>query len=206
MAALLAGGVWALLRFTEPPPSDEEKPVEMQEVEVDVPPPPPPPPEPEAAEPEDLAETEPDDPFPDNLLQESADLPGGPKISLDLALGTGEGGLAVAGAGGGGGGGGHGRYVYQPGQTDKAPELQPGSPPEMPRKAAEAGMAGRFTATFVVSPKGRVEDVRLQGSPQGYGFEEAIRKALSRRRYRPAEAGGVPVPVKMSQEFVFSVE
>jgi hypothetical protein len=204
LTLLLVSGIWKFLRTEEPLAIEEEKAVEMQEVEVEAPPPPPP--EPELAEPQDLADPEIENPFPENLLQESDALPNGPKISLDLALGTGEGGLGVAGSGGGGSGGGQGRYVYQPGQTDKAPELPNAEPPDMPRKATESGVGGRFTATFVVSPKGRVEDIRLQGTPTGYGFEESIRKSLSRRRYRPAEAGGVPVPVKMSQEFVFSVE
>src|SRR5690606_3822237 len=113
--------------------------------------------------------------------------------SLDLALGTGEGGLAVAGAGAGAGKGGA-KAAYEPGQVDKDPEpAQEPAPPEMPRKAAEAGVAGSFVATFVVGASGRVESIDISGNPQGYGFEDAIRKSLLKRRYKPAMAGGVAV-------------
>jgi TonB family protein len=76
----------------------------------------------------------------------------------------------------------------------------------MPRKAAEAGVAGSFVATFVVNASGRVESIEIGGKPQGYGFEDAIRKSLLKRRYKPAMAGGVAVPVKIRQPFEFGVE
>lgn len=201
VAGLLgAGGYYAhrKLNAPEPPPA---APPEMREVEVA---PPLPEPEPDL-EPNDEADPSEEAEAASNDLLSNSDAPAGPgnAISLDLALGTGADGMAV---GGGGGGGGGKRFAYEPGQVDKEPEVAQESPPELPRKAAEAGVSGSFVATFVVGATGKVESVQITGSPQGYGYEDAIRKALQKRRYKPAMAGGVAVPMKIRQPFDFRLE
>jgi protein TonB len=200
--ALIAGGGTLAYRKLQAPEPEPEPVVEMQEVEV-APPLPEPEPELEARE-----ESEPDAdaaPAAEDLLGRS-DAPAGPgnAISLDLALGTGGDGMAVSAGGGGGGRG--ARFAYEPGQVDKEPEAVQEAPPEIPRKAVEQGVSGSFVATFVVGANGRVESIQITGGPPGYGYEEAIRGALQKRRYKPAMAGGVAVPMKIRQPFDFRLE
>lgn len=202
LAILGIGGYYAYQKFAVVEVGVEEE-EQMQEVviEEEVPPEPEPEPEPEPAE-----EAESED-LPDLLAEDEGAATPGNAVSLDLALGTGSDGLAIAGATAGGGSGGSSRAAYEPGQVDKNPEpAQNPAPPEMPRRAMEQGISGSFVATFVVNAQGRVESIELTGSPQGYGFEEAIRKSLQRRRYKPAIAGGIPVPVKIRQPFDFRLE
>jgi TonB family protein len=200
--SLLAGGGYLGWRKLQAPEPEPEPQVEMREVEVT---PPLPEPEPDL-EADEQAEPDPDAaPAAEDLLARS-DAPADPgnAISLDLALGTGGDGMAVSAGGGGGGRG--SRFAYEPGQVDKEPEVSQDSPPEIPRKAAEQGVSGSFIATFVVGATGRVESIQITGGPQGYGYEDAIRKALQKRRYKPAMAGGVAVAMKIRQPFDFRLE
>ncbi len=182
--------------------AEEPVPEELQDVVMETPPESEPEPEPEA-QPE--PEADPADDLPD-LLAESDDAAGpGNAVALDLALGTGPDGMAVGNATTGAGGA--SRAAYEPGHVDKNPEpAQTPVPPEMPRKAIEQGISGTFVATFVVNASGRVEDIGISGTPAGYGFEDAIRASLLKRRYKPATAGGVPVPVRIRQPFDFRLE
>lgn len=201
VALLGVGGYLAYQKFAvvETAAAEEE---ELQDVVIEAEPPPEPEPEP-APEPE----AEPEADLPDLLAETDGATGPGNAVSLDLALGTGEGGLAIAGAVAPGSGGSGTRAAYEPGQVDKNPEpAQAPSPPEMPRRALDQGVSGSFVATFVVNASGRVESIAISGSPQGYGFEESIRKSLLRRRYKPAMAGGVAVPVKIRQPFDFRLE
>jgi protein TonB len=200
LALLGAGGYLAYKKFSAMETAEKTE-EELQEVVVDAPPEPEQEPEPEPEE-----EPEPEADASDPLAESEG--PTGPAnaVSLDLALGTGSDGMAVAGTGGGGGKGST-RAAYEPGQVDKDPEpAQNIAPPEMPRKALEQGLSGTFVATFIVNASGRVESIEISGSPQGQGFEEAIRKSLLKRRYKPAMAGGVAVPVKIRQPFDFRLE
>jgi protein TonB len=201
VAVVLAGGYFAYKKFSAPA-AEEEKPPELQEVTIEAPPPPEPEPEPEAT-PE--PEAEPESEAPDLLGESDGDRGPGTGISLDLALGTGSGGMAI-GAGPKQGGATASKAAYEPGQAEKDPELTQARDPEMPRKALEKGVSGSFVATFVVTADGKVDNIQISGSPAGYGFEDAIRKALQRRRYSPAIAGGVPVPMKIRQTFDFRME
>ena len=199
---LVAGGAWIAQRKLNTPEPEPEPVVEMKEVQVE---PPLPEPEPDL-EPEESSEPDPDAPPEAADLLGRSDEPAAPgnAISMDLALGTGGDGMAVSTGGGGGGRG--ARFAYEPGQVDKEPEVAQESAPEIPRKAVEQGVSGSFVATFVVAAGGRVESIQITGGPAGYGYEEAIRKALQKRRYKPAMAGGVAVPMKIRQPFDFRLE
>jgi protein TonB len=196
-----AGGYFAWKKFgaVEPTETAEE---ELQDVIIDAEPPPEPEPEPEPEQ-----EPEPEADLPDLLAENEGATGPANTVSLDLALGTGSDGMAVGGAVAGGAGQGGSRAAFEPGQVDKNPEpAQEPSPPEMPRKAVEQGISGSFVATFVVNAAGRVESIDITGTPAGYGFEDAIRKSLLKRRYKPAMAGGIAVPVKIRQPFDFRLE
>jgi protein TonB len=195
------GGYFAYQQFAAVETVESAE-AEMQDVVIETPPEPEPEPEPEPA-----ADAEPESDLPDLLAESEGPTGPGNAVSLDLALGTGSDGMAVGGAVAGGGARGPSRAAYEPGQVDKNPEpAQEPSPPEMPRRAMEQGISGSFIATFVVNSNGRVESIEISGAPQGYGFEDAIRKSLLKRRYKPAMAGGVAVPVKIRQPFDFRLE
>lgn len=202
IAVMLAGGYLAYKKFSAPA-AEEEKPPELQEVTLEAPPPPEPEPEPEPA-PE--AEAEPEAALPDLLSGNDGDLGPSTDISLDLALGTGSGGMAIGVGPKGGAGASAAKAAYEPGQAEKDPEITQAQDPIMPRQALDKGVSGNFVATFVVNPQGRAENIQVTGSPAGYGFEDAIRKALQKRRYSPAVAGGVAVPMKIRQPFDFRME
>ena len=201
VAVALFGGYLAYKKFSAPA-AEEEKPPELQEV-IEAAPPPEPEPEPEAT-PE--PEAEPESERPDLLAESDGDAGPSTDISLDLALGTGSGGMAIGTGPKAGSGGAASKAAYEPGQAEKDPELTQPRDPEMPRKALDKGISGSFVATFVVNAEGRVENIQVTGSPAGYGFEDAIRKALQKRRYSPAVAGGVAVPMKIRQPFDFRME
>lgn len=202
ISLMLVGGYLAYKKFSAPA-VEEEKPPELQEVTLEAPPPPEPEPEPEAT-PE--PEAEPESELPDLLSENDVDLGPSTDISLDLALGTGSGGMAIGVGPRGGAGSAATKAAYEPGQAEKDPELTQAQDPVMPRQALDKGVSGSFVATFVVNPEGRVENIQVTGSPAGYGFEDAIRKALQKRRYSPAMAGGVAVPMKIRQPFDFQME
>ncbi|MDQ3003443.1 MAG: energy transducer TonB [Fibrobacterota bacterium] len=202
IAVVLAGGYFAYKKFSAPP-AEVEQPPELREVTIEAPPPPEPEPEPEAA-PE--AEAEPEAALPDLLSGSDGDLGPSTDISLDLALGTGSGGMAIGVGPKGAAGASAAKAAYEPGQAEKDPEITQAQDPVMPRQAMDKGVSGGFVATFVVNPQGRAENIQITGSPAGYGFEDAIRKALLKRRYSPAMAGGVAVPMKIRQPFDFRME
>lgn len=207
VALLAAWALWNHLRIEKPEAVDDKKPPEMREVEVA--PPPPPPPEPEEPQEEPDPQQAPTNPTAQALAAAapSVDLPQAGEARLDLALGTGAEGLAIAGAGGGGGGGGGGRFASETATPDRSPEVSDdGGAVEIPRKALDAGVSGKFEASFVVDAQGRVQSIEITGGPSGYGFEEAIRKALKRRRYKPGESGGAAVAVRVAVPFDFRVD
>lgn len=202
IAVILAGGYFAYKKFSAPV-AEEEKPPELQEVTLETPPEPEPEPEPDPTpEPEAEPETE----LPDLLAGSEGELGPSTAISLDLALGSGSGGMAIGVGPKTTAGAVAAKAAYEPGQAEKDPELTQASDPIMPRQALEKGISGSFVATFVVNAQGRTENIQITGSPSGYGFEDAIKKSLQKRRYSPAMAGGVPVPMKIRQPFDFRME
>lgn len=94
-------------------------------------------------------------------------------------------------------------------QVAKSAEPLPGSPvPEYPVDLRSAGVSGRVVAQFVVGTEG----MALPGSfvvieSNNEGFTEAVRSALPRMRFSPAELeGGTKVKQFVQQPFLFVVE
>ena len=79
--------------------------------------------------------------------------------------------------------------------------------PVYPRSMAAAGIETNFVVVFVVDSTGRVDNQTLEFPATAQPvFADAVRRALGRSRYRPAEMGGRRVRQLVQQEFVFRLE
>jgi len=79
--------------------------------------------------------------------------------------------------------------------------------PTYPRSMQAAGIETNFVVVFVVDSTGRVDNQTLEFPATAQPvFADAVRRALGRSRYRPAEMGGRRVRQLVQQEFVFRLE
>jgi protein TonB len=92
-------------------------------------------------------------------------------------------------------------------QVEKQVELRPGNaPPVYPVELRDAGVEGNVVATFVVDQAGKAEDSTLTFvRSDSRLFEDAVRTALKRMRFIPAEAGGRKVRQLVQMPFVFTL-
>ena len=81
-----------------------------------------------------------------------------------------------------------------------------GAPPRYPDVLRNAGVEGQVIAEFVVDEQGRSEERSVRfvraGNPL---FEDAVRVALRRMRFIPAEIGGRKVKQLVQMPFVFTI-
>ncbi len=108
-----------------------------------------------------------------------------------------EGGTIVAPANG----------VYSALQVEKAVVPLPGATgPAYPEMLRSAGVEGSVLATFVVDTSGRADLVSFTVQHSDHAlFASAVRTALARMRFLPAEAGGRKVPQLVQQTFQFNL-
>lgn len=97
--------------------------------------------------------------------------------------------------------------VYSELQVDRPVAVTPGTQgPLYPEPLRAAGIEGAVLAQFIVDTLGRAELASFvavkSDQPQ---FAEAVRTALARMRFLPAEAGGRKVRQLVQQSFQFSV-
>ena len=101
-----------------------------------------------------------------------------------------------------------GAYVtFRADQVEKQVSLISGSAsPRYPEVLRLAGVEGQVVARFVVNEEGRVEEKTVKfvwsGNPL---FEEAVRSALARMRFAPAEIAGRKVRQLVEMPFVFAL-
>ncbi len=90
--------------------------------------------------------------------------------------------------------------------VDRAIVALPGTTPRYPSMLQSAGVEGDVRAQFVVDTLGRVErgSVRIIQSTHDL-FSQAVRDALARARFVPAEAGGRKVRQLAEQVFMFNI-
>jgi protein TonB len=88
--------------------------------------------------------------------------------------------------------------------VDKVVIALPGTEPRYPSMLQSAGVEGDVHAQFVVDTLGRVErgSVRILDASHDL-FAAAVRDALGRARFKPAEAGGRKVRQLAEQTFTF---
>ena len=80
------------------------------------------------------------------------------------------------------------------------------APPRYPEALRQAGIEGRVMAEFVVNEQGRTEEASIRFvQPDNDLFEDAVRVALRRMRFIPAEVGGRKVRQLVEMPFVFTL-
>ena len=92
-------------------------------------------------------------------------------------------------------------------QVEKQVAVLPGSTaPRYPESLRSSGVEGQVIAEFVVDEQGRTEEgsVRFVRSDNQL-FEDAVRVALRRMRFIPAEVGGRKVKQLVQMPFVFTL-
>jgi protein TonB len=92
-------------------------------------------------------------------------------------------------------------------QVERQVTLAPGSaPPRYPEILRSSGVEGQVTAVFVVDESGRAEQesIRFLRSDNRL-FEDAVKDALRRMRFIPAEVGGRKVRQLVQMPFVFTL-
>lgn len=103
--------------------------------------------------------------------------------------------------------------VSSPGSPLRADEVErqvavvPGSPPpRYPETLRSAGVEGQVIAQFIVDATGRAEDGSLRFlRSDNQLFESAVRLALGRMRFVPAQVGGMKVRQLVQMPFVFTL-
>jgi len=95
--------------------------------------------------------------------------------------------------------------VYAVDVVERAVSLLPNQPvPRYPEALRLAGVGGRVVARFVVDTAGRVEAASIEFPEASHAlFAEAVRSALQRQRFAPAEMGGHRVRQLVLQPFSF---
>jgi protein TonB len=91
--------------------------------------------------------------------------------------------------------------------VDKAVVAIPGTAtPRYPSMLQSAGLEGDVRAQFVVDTLGRVEQGSFRVLQTSHDlFAAAVREALSRARFKPAEVGGRRVRQLVEQSFTFRI-
>jgi len=91
--------------------------------------------------------------------------------------------------------------------VEKAVVALPGTAaPRYPSLLQSAGVDGTVRAQFVVDTLGRVEQGSFRALESTHDlFTAAVRAALGRTRFTPAEAGGRKVRQLVEQTFTFSI-
>ena len=92
-------------------------------------------------------------------------------------------------------------------QVEKQVAVVPGAaPPRYPEVLRSAGVEGQLTAIFVVDESGRAEEESIRfARSDNQLFEEAVRAALRKMRFVPAEIGGRKVRQLVQMPFVFTL-
>jgi protein TonB len=120
----------------------------------------------------------------------------------DFSPGT----IASSSSGGEESGGSSGGAPFRADQVEKQVGVIPSAPPRYPEVLRSSGVEGKVIAQFVVDEQGRAEEGSLRFvRSDNQLFEDAVRVALFRMRFIPAEIGGVKVRQLVQMPFVFTL-
>lgn len=110
-------------------------------------------------------------------------------------------------AGGDGRAHGSGDTPFRADQVEKEVSVVAGSPPpRYPEVLRNSGVEGQVTALFIVDEQGRAEEKSLRFvRSDNQLFEAAVREAIRRMRFNPAQIGGRKVRQLVQMPFVFTL-
>lgn len=116
----------------------------------------------------------------------------------------------VAGSRGGREGGlgsGDANRAYSENQVERAVQISRAASPRYPDALRSVGVEGEVQVQYIVDQRGRVEpgSIKILSSAHNL-FSDAVRRALSEMRFRPAEVGGRPVRQLVVQPFIFKLD
>jgi TonB family protein len=94
--------------------------------------------------------------------------------------------------------------VYEEGQTDEPPEILYSVAPKYPRQARNQGVGGVVAVVIVIDRAGNPSHVSFDNLPHEM-FRRPVEEAVFKWRFKPAHHRGVPVRIRVRQEFDFGV-
>jgi TonB family protein len=94
--------------------------------------------------------------------------------------------------------------VFEEGQTDEPAVLLQSSAPVYPRRAQSRGIGGVVSVIILIDRGGRAAKIDFERLPDEL-FRKPVYDAVSRWRFKPAYHQGVPVRIRVRQEFEFGV-
>jgi protein TonB len=130
-----------------------------------------------------------------SVLSGSNDFPPTPPLTLAGSSNRADSGSRSAGV------------LFSAEQVEKQVAVAAGNvPPRYPEALRQMGVEGRVVAVFVVNERGRAEEesIRFVRS-DNHLFDDAVRAALLRMRFIPAEVGSRKVRQLVEMPFVFSI-
>lgn len=95
--------------------------------------------------------------------------------------------------------------VFEDGKTDESAQEEYIPPVEFPDRARDLGASGIVKVRFTITYEGKTADIEIVSTPHVLLATE-VRKALLNARFKPAKNKGVPVNVRMSKDFEFTLE
>ncbi|HEX6601348.1 MAG TPA: TonB family protein [Solirubrobacterales bacterium] len=212
---LIALTVYATAQATTEAEKPKEEKVEFVETPKEEPPPPEPEPEPAPPPPPDVVAAPPP-PKGFQVLQAPVEIPDViPKIDLNKKA-INEADFSGKGVAGGVAKGVVGappppvvdaNQTYFEFQVEKPVVSLGNASPVYPPMLQSQGVTGQVIAQFVVNTEGRVEMDTFKVIESSHElFTAAVKSALSRMRFQPAEVGGHKVKQLVQQPFVFNVK
>lgn len=84
----------------------------------------------------------------------------------------------------------------------RAPRLISGVKPDYPSELRQQEVTGRVLTAFVVTPEGRVTDLRIEQSANA-AFDAAALAAVRQWRFEPGRKGGRAIPYRMRAPITF---
>ena len=95
--------------------------------------------------------------------------------------------------------------VLDEGEVDVPPILKRYVPPRYPLKAKEEGVSGTVKVRMIINESGSVVSMKVLREPRFSGFGNALIEASRKWKYEPAKLNGLPVSIRVIQEFTFEL-